>query len=269
MPELPEVETIARGLHLRLPGSTITGAAVYWPRTLARPALDEFRVQIVGRRVESVGRRGKYIVVELDRGYLLVHLKMSGQLFVAPAGEALDPHVRAVLDLDGGRQLRFRDARKFGRIYLVDELEEVTAPLGPEPLAADFTLDSFRRLLGRRSGRLKSMLLNQEFLAGVGNIYADEILFVARLNPLRRADTLTASEQARLYEAIRSVLHRAIAASGTTLPDRNYLDTEGQAGDYRAQVYGRAGDPCLTCGAPIERLVIGGRSTHFCPKCQQ
>jgi formamidopyrimidine-DNA glycosylase len=136
-------------------------------------------------------------------------------------------------------------------------------------LAADLSLDDFRRLLGRRSGRLKSMLLNQEFLAGVGNIYADEILFVARLSPLRRADTLTAGDQARLYEAIRSVLQRAIAACGTTLPDRNYLDAEGRAGDYRADVYGRNGDPCLACGAPIERLVIGGRSTHFCPQCQQ
>jgi len=269
MPELPEVETVARGLHQHLPGSTIIGAAIYWPRTLARPALDEFRARIVGRRVESVGRRGKYVVITLDKGYLLVHLKMSGRLFVAPTGEALDPHVRAVLDLDGGRQLRFRDARKFGRIYLVDEPEEVTAPLGPEPLAADFTLDSFRRLLGRRSGRLKSMLLNQEFLAGVGNIYADEILFVARLHPLRRADTLTAGDQARLYDAIRSVLLCAIAACGTTLPDRNYLDAEGRAGDYRAEVYGRDGDPCLACGTPIERLVIGGRSTHYCPKCQQ
>src|SRR5512136_1989817 len=169
MPELPEVETVARGLHRLLPGATITGAAIYWPRTLARPALDEFRARIVGRRVESVGRRGKYVVVKLDRGYLLVHLKMSGRLFVAPACEPLGPHIRAVLDLDGGRQLRFRDARKFGRLYLVDELEEVTAPLGPEPLAAGFSLDDFGRLLGRRSGRLKSMLLDQEFLAGVGN----------------------------------------------------------------------------------------------------
>ena len=269
MPELPEVETVARGLHERLPGSTITGVSVYWPRTLARPALDEFTAGLVGRRVESVGRRGKYVIIKLDHGYLLVHLKMSGRLFVAPAGEAPGPHDRAVLDLDDGRQLRFRDARKFGRIYLVDQPEEITAPLGPEPLAADFSLDDFGRLLGRRSGRLKSMLLNQEFLAGVGNIYADEILYMARLNPLRRADTLTAGDRARLYEAIHTVLQRAIAACGTTLPDRNYLDAEGRAGGYRVEVYGRDGEPCLACGTPIERLVIGGRSTHFCPKCQR
>ena len=269
MPELPEVETVARGLHERLPGSTITGVSVYWPRTLARPALDEFTAGLVGRRVESVGRRGKYVIIKLDHGYLLVHLKMSGRLFVAPASEAPGPHDRAVLDLDDGRQLRFRDARKFGRIYLVDQPEEITAPLGPEPLAADFSLDDFGRLLGRRSGRLKSMLLNQEFLAGVGNIYADEILYMARLNPLRRADTLTAGDRARLYEAIHTVLQRAIAACGTTLPDRNYLDAEGRAGEYRVEVYGRDGEPCLACGTPIERLVIGGRSTHFCPKCQR
>ena len=268
MPELPEVETVARGLQERLPGSTITGATVYWPRTLARPAPEEFQARITGRRVESVGRRGKYLVITLDHGYLLVHLKMSGRLFMAPADDAQDPHIRAVLDLDGGRQLRFRDARKFGRIYLVDEHEEVTAPLGPEPLADCFSLEEFRRRLGRRSGRLKSMLLNQEFLAGVGNIYSDEILFTARLNPLRRADTLTADEQVRLYQAVRSVLHRAINSSGTTLPDRNYLDAEDRAGEYRAEVYGRTGRPCLVCGTPIERTVIGGRSAHFCPHCQ-
>jgi formamidopyrimidine-DNA glycosylase len=269
MPELPEVETVARGLQERLPGSTITGAAILWPRTLARPTPDEFQARIAGRRIESVGRRGKYVVIKLDRGYLLVHLKMSGRLLIAPAGEPLDPHIRATFDLDGGRQLRFRDARKFGRVYLVDQPEEITAPLGPEPLAGAFSQEEFARLLGRRSGRLKSMLLNQEFLAGVGNIYADEILFVARLNPLRRADSLTKEEQARLYEAIRSVLQRAIDASGTTLPDRNYLDGEGRAGEYLAQVYGRAGQPCPVCGTLIERVVIGGRSTHFCPHCQQ
>ncbi|MBN1135097.1 MAG: bifunctional DNA-formamidopyrimidine glycosylase/DNA-(apurinic or apyrimidinic site) lyase [Anaerolineae bacterium] len=269
MPELPEVETVARGLHQCLPGSTITAAAIYWPRTLARPALDEFQARIAGRRVESVARRGKYLVIKLDQGYLLVHLKMSGRLFVALAGEALGPHIRAVLDLDDDRQLRFRDARKFGRIYLVGEPEEITATLGPEPLAADFSQEDFSRLLGRRSGRLKSMLLNQQFLAGVGNIYADEILFAARLNPLRRVDTLTAADQVRLYEAIRAVLQRAIVACGTTLPDRNYLDAEGRAGDYQVEVYGRTGDPCPVCGVPIERLIVGGRSTHFCPKCQR
>ena len=271
MPELPEVETVARGLHRHLAGARFTGAAVYWPRTLARPAPDELQTRIAGRRVRSVGRRGKYVVFDLDRGYLLVHLKMSGRLAVVPAGQPPDPHTRATFDLDDGRQLRFQDTRKFGRVYLVDELEEITAPLGPEPLADDFSPDDFVRLLAGRAGRLKSLLLNQEFLAGLGNIYADEVLFAAHLHPLRRADSLTGAEQTRLYEAIRSVLQRAVASGGTTLPDRNYLDAEGREGAYQNEVavYGRKGKPCRECGTPIERLVIGGRSTHFCPRCQQ
>jgi len=271
MPELPEVETVARGLRGPLVGRTFTGVTVRWPRTIAHPAVDELARQIAGRRVAAVGRRGKYVVVELDRGWLLIHLKMSGRLQVVPASEPLDGHTHTVFDLDDGRQLRFRDVRKFGRVYLVDEAEQVTAALGPEPLAEDLTLDEFCRLLARRSGRLKSLLLNQAFLAGLGNIYADEALFAARLHPLRRADSLSPEEQLRLYEAIRAVLGRAVANRGTTLDDRGYTDAEGRAGGYQDQiaVYGRTGEPCPTCQAPIERIGVGGRSTHFCPRCQR
>jgi formamidopyrimidine-DNA glycosylase len=160
--------------------------------------------------------------------------------------------------------------RKFGRVYLVDQLDEVTASLGPEPLAEDFSLDDFCQRLAQRSGRLKSLLLNQEFLAGVGNIYADESLFAARIHPLRKANSLTAGERAALYEAIRYVLRRAIANRGTTLDDQGYTDAEGQAGAYQDQiaVYARAGQACFVCNTPIERIVVGGRSTHFCPHCQ-
>jgi formamidopyrimidine-DNA glycosylase len=270
MPELPEVETVARGLHRLLVGRTIVGATVHWPRTIAFPPVDEFHKGVVGRQVVSVGRRGKYVVLNLDRGCLLIHLKMTGRLLVVPAGDPVDDHTHALFDLDDGSQLRFQDTRKFGRVYLVDDPEQVTAQLGPEPLAEDFSLDDFRRLLARRSGRLKSLLLNQQFLAGLGNIYADEALFAARLHPLRRADSLTAEEQARLYVAIRQVLNRAVANRGTTLDDRGYTDATGQAGGYQEQiaVYGRAGEPCPVCQTAIERIVLGGRSTHFCPRCQ-
>lgn len=270
MPELPEVETVARGLRASLVGRTISGVTVGWPRTVACPMVDEFRERIAGRRVVSVGRRGKYLVVGLDVGYLLIHLKMSGRLQVAPAEEPLDKHTHTVFDLDNGQQLRFQDARKFGRVYLVAELNEVTGGLGPEPLADDFALHEFRRLLARRSGRLKSLLMNQEFLAGIGNIYADETLFAARLHPLRKANSLTPDEQARLYKAIRSVLRRAIEGRGTTLGNGGYLDARGQAGAYQEQiaVYGRQGAPCFSCQTPIERMVIGGRSSHYCPTCQ-
>jgi formamidopyrimidine-DNA glycosylase len=271
MPELPEVETVARGLRSLLIGRTIGDAVVGWPRTIAQPKAEEFAKGIVGRRVDSVGRRGKYVVIGLDRGYLLIHLKMSGQLQVVRADEPVDKHVHLLLGLDDGRQLRFRDVRKFGRVHLVGDPGEVTARLGPEPLPDDFTLAEFRRLLTRRRGRLKPLLLNQHFLAGLGNIYADEALFVARLHPLRKADSLTPLEQARLYGAIRAVLQGAVEGRGTTLADGGYTDARGEMGTYQEQlaVYGQGGKPCLRCLSSIERIVVGGRSAHFCPRCQQ
>ncbi len=274
MPELPEVETVARSLRQPLEGRTIVGVLVNWPRTLALPrgqdAGDEFRRRLVGRRIAAIGRRGKYVVIALDEGHLLIHLKMSGRLQVVSRQQPADKHVQAVFDLDDGQQLRFRDVRKFGRIYLVDRPDSVTAVLGPEPLDAGLELADFRRLLARRSGRLKSLLLNQTFLAGLGNIYADESLFRARLHPLRRADSLTGEEQERLYDAVRAVLEEAIADQGTTLSDGGYVDAEGQSGRHqeRLAVYRRGGETCLQCGTPIERIIVGGRSSHFCPTCQ-
>ncbi len=270
MPELPEVETVARGLRDTLVGRTISAVTVRWPRTIARPGVGEFKDGIAGRRVVFVSRRGKYIVAGLDRGYLLIHLMMSGRLLVVPKDDPLDKHTHTILDLDNGSQLRFRDVRKFGRVYLVDEVERVTGRLGPEPLDAGFTVDRFRQLLERRSGRLKPLLLNQEFVAGLGNIYADEALFAARLHPLRKADTLADDEQARLHRSIRAVLQDAIDARGTTLDDGGYVDARGRAGAFQQQlaVYAREGEGCTRCGTPIERVVVGGRSTHFCPICQ-
>lgn len=274
MPELPEVETVARSLRQPLTGRTFVGATVRWAPILALPkgqdAGEEFQRRLTGRHVASVGRRGKYVVIALDEGYLLIHLKMSGRLQVVPCHQPTDKHIQALFDLDDGQQLRFRDVRKFGRIYLVDRPERVTAMLGPEPLDADLDLAEFRRLLARRSGRLKSLLLNQSFLAGLGNIYADESLFRARLHPLRRAASLTGEEQERLYHAFRTILEEAIADQGTTLSDGGYVDAEGQAGRHqeRLAVYRREGEPCPQCQTPIARMIVGGRSSHFCPCCQ-
>jgi len=270
MPELPEVETVARGLQVLLAGRIIIRVQVDWPRTIASSSPGEFAERLIGRRVRTTGRRGKYIVIGLDEGYLLIHLKMSGRLRVVPCDEPADKHVHVAFGLDNGMELRFQDARKFGRVYLVGEVSEVTADLGPEPLSDQFTLGLFRDILERRSGRLKSLLLNQEFLAGLGNIYADEALFAARLHPLRRADTLTPGEQESLYHAIRTVLSRAVASRGTTLTDGGYTDVDGQSGDYQRQiaVYGQTGNPCPRCETPVERIVLGGRSSHYCPHCQ-
>jgi formamidopyrimidine-DNA glycosylase len=270
MPELPEVETIARGLQRLLVGRIVCAVSVTWLRTIGSPDPQRFVAGLVGRRVCSAGRRGKYLVLALDTGYLLVHLKMSGRLRVLPAAEPLGPHTRVALDLDDGQQLRFDDARKFGRMYLVEDLGEVTGALGPEPLDDGFTLEAFARMLANRSGRLKPLLLNQHFLAGVGNIYADEALFRAGLHPLSPASSLTREEQARLHEAIRHVLAEAVAHGGTTLDDHGYVDAEGQVGGFQLQVavYQQQGNPCRRCGTPIERMVIGQRSAHYCPKCQ-
>jgi formamidopyrimidine-DNA glycosylase len=196
---------------------------------------------------------------------------MSGRLHLVPADEPCDAHTRLVLGLDDGWQLRFHDVRKFGRVYLVNDPNLVTARLGPEPLDERFTLEEFSRLLERRRGRLKPLLLNQAFLAGLGNIYADEALFCARLHPLRKADSIESHEQVRLYQAIRTVLANAIARRGTTLDDGGYVDVDGRVGGYRDEiaVYGRDGEPCLCCGAGVERIAVGGRSTHFCPRCQE
>lgn len=271
VPELPEVENVARSLQGLLVGRTITGVSVGWERNIAHPAVKEFKEQIAGRRIEAVGRRGKYVLISLDEGCMLVHLKMSGNLRVLDGDEPMHPHVRVVFDLDDGRQLRFRNQRKWGRIYLVRDIEQVTGNLGPEPLADDLTLEEFCALLSRRSGRLKSLLLNQQFITGLGNIYANEVLFAARLHPERRAGSLTREEQVDLYHAIREVLTRAIDAGGTTLDDGGYANAAGEAGRFQVElaVHGRAGKPCAVCGTLIERMVVGARSAYYCPGCQR
>src|SRR6476469_7475434 len=218
MPELPEVETVARDLRPRIVGATITGVRIGWPRTVRTHTPEAFDAAIAGRRVEAVGRRAKLVVVELSGdAALTIHLKMTGQLFVVPAETPEDPYVRLVLELADGRELRFRDIRKFGRIGLygrdalsgdlVTEVggSAVFAAFGPEPLDPSFSVRDFRRRIRRRCGRLKPLLLDQSFLAGVGNIYADEALWAARLHPLRTAGTLRPADERRLYDAIRTV----------------------------------------------------------------
>jgi formamidopyrimidine-DNA glycosylase len=242
-----------------------------WSRTVAVPTAEELAEQLPGRSVVDVSRRGKFLVVSLsDSSYLLIHLRMSGQLRVEPASCSPDDYARLILQLSDGRQLVFSDTRKFGRVYWTRDLGAVVGDLGPEPLAESFALRDFNAALARRRGALKPLLLNQRFLAGLGNIYADEALFVARLHPLRKADSLTAEEVARLYQAIRTVLGQAIDSRGTTLDDKRYLDAEGWPGSYgeRLRVYRRVGEPCLRCGEPIERIVVAGRGTHVCPGCQ-
>ena len=281
MPELPEVETVARDLRPRIVGATITGARTSWARTLRTHAPEAFADAVAGREVLGVGRRGKQVVIELSGdAALTVHLKMTGQLFVVPAETPMDPYVRLVLELADGRELRFRDIRKFGKIglygrdpmtgELVAEVggAAVFGAIGPEPLDDAFTLRDFRRRLRRRTGRLKPLLLDQSFLAGIGNIYADEALWAARLHPLRTAGTLRPPDERHLYDAIRRILSEAVERRGSSIDDYTAPDGDGSMQEH-LQVYQRTGEPCPRCGRPVKRIVIGARSTHFCSWCQR
>jgi formamidopyrimidine-DNA glycosylase len=270
MPELPEVESIVCGLAPALLGRTIVAAEVRWERAVATSSPEAFVRGLVGRRMTGVTRRGKYILIALDGRHLLVHLRMTGRLLLWPSPQAEmlgDPYLRALLVLDTGAVLAFRDVRKFGRLWLVDDPCEVVGALGPEPLGEDFSLEGLHQLLRRRR-QLKPLLLDQHALAGLGNIYVDEALWDAGLHPLRQADSLNDAEVSRLYAAIRTVLERAIAQGGTTL--RDYRTANGEPGRHQEclAVYGRAGQPCPRCGGPVARIVVGQRGTHYCPVCQ-
>ncbi len=274
MPELPEVETISRDLRQRIVGHTIERAEVLWERQIAYPSAFEFQELIPQRRIEDTGRRAKYVVIQLsDNATMLVHLKMTGQLLYVPAGEPANPYTRVLFHLDRGMQLRFVDVRKFGRVYLVeaDQLQSFPkiAQLGPEPLESTFTADALRALIQRRTGRLKPLLMNQGFLAGMGNIYVDEALFISALHPLRPTTSLKPRDVVRLHGAIQQVLQESIANRGSSIDD--YRDPAGQKGYHHVylRVYNRAGEPCIICGSPISKIVVGGRGTHFCPTCQR
>jgi formamidopyrimidine-DNA glycosylase len=269
MPELPEVETTVRALRRPLVGRVITGVRTDWPRQVVTPALEELQQRIQGRRIEAIGRRAKYLLFNLSAGEtLIIHLKMTGHLSVVPAATSAGPHVHTVFTLAGGDELRFRDMRKFGRVYLVRDPEEVLSGLGPEPLAASFTVEQLASRLHGRKRYLKPLLLDQTFVAGIGNIYADEALYAAALHPERRADSLTTAEVKSLHAAIRHVLQLGIEREGASIT--NYVKPDGTRGDMQnaVAVFRRTGQSCYRCGTPIKRSVLGGRSTHFCPACQ-
>jgi formamidopyrimidine-DNA glycosylase len=270
MPELPEVETVVRSLREPLAGRTILGAATDWPGALVTPDRLVFAARIAGQPVRRVDRRGKYILIALDPDTLIIHLKMTGRLYVTPddAKQHADRWVHFTFQLDNAHQLRFSDSRKFGRVYLVSDPADVTGALGPEPLDPAFTLDVFRQRIAVRSGLLKPLLLNQAFVAGIGNIYADEALHASGLHPLRRAATLSDDDIARLYGAIRQVLADGVAREGASINWYRKPDgTKGSAQDGLS-AYGRTGQPCPRCGHPIEKIVVGQRGTHLCPVCQ-
>ena len=271
MPELPEVETFRADLQAVLPGRVFTGARSDWPRQLPMNSPDELDCGVRGRRVVGVGRHCKILILELSDGVLLFHFKMSGRLVIAPSGEETDPYAHVVLGLDNGDELRFRDPRKFGRVWLLDDPAPVLGALGPYALAPDLTERAFADRIRHRRGRLKPLLLNQSFVAGIGNIYADEALWEARLHPLAEAQDLSARRVAALYAAVRSVLDTGVKARGATITTGGYRDLGGAEGSMAAQlhVFRRTGESCHRCGAIVTRIVVGTRGTHFCPRCQR
>ncbi len=270
MPELPEVETIASSLRGErggpgLPGRSIQRAHLLWPRTLAEPAPAEFTARIAGQAIRQVGRRAKYLVIQLEPDWLLLHLRMSGDLRLEPASAPLQAHDRLCLELDGGLRLAFNDARKFGRAWLLTDPQPIISRLGPEPLAEGFNAAGLHHKLLQTRRQLKPLLLDQTFIAGLGNIYTDEALHMAGLHPLRRADSLSVAEAGSLWEAIRSVLTDGIRRNGAS------IDWVYRGGDFQNhfRVYQRTGQPCPVCGTPVARTVVGQRGTHYCPQCQK
>ncbi|MGC9347325.1 MAG: bifunctional DNA-formamidopyrimidine glycosylase/DNA-(apurinic or apyrimidinic site) lyase [Anaerolineae bacterium] len=273
MPELPEVETIARKLRPVLAGRRIVVTDILWTGIVDRPDLQTFQERLNGSQITDVGRRGKFLVFELDGdGTLLVHLRMSGKFTVRPpeAGPGDHKHARARIRLDNGVWLIYVDQRKFGRFYLVDDPEEIVEDLGPEPLAPGFRAEDLCRRLSGRRGEIKRLLLNQHFVAGLGNIYANEALWRAGIHPQRVAGSLSEAECHALYRAIVAVLEQSIQHGGTSLDDRQYVYPDGGLGEHQEhlKVYDQAGNTCVRCGCVVERFVQGQRSTYYCPVCQ-
>ncbi|MHB1042316.1 MAG: DNA-formamidopyrimidine glycosylase [Eubacteriales bacterium] len=274
MPELPEVETVKRTLQPKLAGLSFEGAEVFLAKVVRTP--ESFRLDelIAGKKLLKLGRRGKYLLMRLSDGFsLVVHLRMTGRLTYCGKDTPVDKHTHVVFNLNNGDQLRFADMRQFGRIWLLptDSLESLPGfkDLGVEPFDEIFTRDFLKKELRRRHSRIKPLLLDQTFIAGLGNIYTDEALHRARINPERLATTLNAREVAHLYRAIREVLQEGIENRGTTV--RDFIDSDGRAGQYQEmlRVYSRENKPCPACGKGIVKKKIGGRSSYFCPACQK
>jgi formamidopyrimidine-DNA glycosylase len=267
MPELPEVETIKNELSPRVLGHTIKDVDVFWNKMVRQPSLTEFRRCITGKTITALSRRGKYLFFHLNGdGVLVMHMKMTGSLLVNPSDDRFS---RAVFHLDDGTTVHFWDPRKFGVMWLADDESAVDAMLGPEPLNRAFTPAALAALLDDRKAPVKAVLLDQSIIAGIGNMYADEALFEARLHPLKPAGELTADEITRLHSAIRHVLRKALGKGGASV--RNYIRPDGSPGTAHDEfvVAHGVGKNCPICGGPIERIVVRGRGTYICPRCQR
>jgi formamidopyrimidine-DNA glycosylase len=264
MPELPEVETIIRNLRPPLLEKNILSADLRWNRTLVSPSPAKFRNLIQGQQIQDISRRAKFLHFKLSASHLIIHLRMSGDLLVILGGYQPARHDRLILKLTDDSSLVFSDPRKFGRVWLVDDPSEIFQNLGPEPLSNEFTPVGLHAALQNQHRQLKPLLLDQSFLAGMGNIYTDEALHMARLHPLTPSNAISMEEAEILWMAIREVLAEGIRRNGAS------IDWVYRGGEFQNhfRVYGRQGENCPVCGTKIERILVGQRGTHYCPTCQ-
>jgi len=274
MPEMPEVEIIRRYLDTQVAGKKIIHLTILLPRMIKWPDVEGFRALVTGRTIKGMNRRGKYLLMELDNASKVVfHLRMTGRLVYEPAGDTNDHHARVIFHLQDGASLVYGDTRTLGTIHGLKPQElgmlKGLVEMGPEPLSAEFTAEYLYRTASQRKVAIKSFLLNQKYIGGIGNIYADEALFLAGIHPLRPANSLTQTECGKLWESVNKVIADGIADGGTTF--RDYQNGEGGKGSHQEHlyVYGRKGEQCRICGALLERIIVGGRGTHFCPHCQE
>ena len=266
MPELPEVETIKNELLPHLVGHRVTGVTLFWDGIVRHPSAAEFCFRVIGQEITGVTRRGKYLILALSNDEaLIIHLRMTGSLLIKPPPE----YTRAIIHLDNGTNIFFRDPRKLGAMWLVEDKNSIVGKLGPEPLEADFTPQVLAQRLIKRMAPVKAILCDQTFIAGIGNMYADEALFTARIHPLRSGKGLSQDEVEGLHNAIQQVLWAAIGNKGASVD--TYLRPDGTLGTAQFQfkvAHRLSGNFCPVCGTPIERIAVRNRGTYFCPQCQ-
>lgn len=273
MPELPEVETVRKTLINLVLNKQIENVTVSWPKIIKNPQeVEQFTDALKGETIKDVGRRGKFLILYTTTYALVSHLRMEGKYGVYSKEEPMDKHTHVIFHFTDGSELRYRDVRKFGTMHLFKKGEEFVSPplldLGPEPFSDTFTMEYLRSMLKKTNRKIKPALLDQKILVGLGNIYVDEALFRAGIHPERLAKDLNDKEIAELHREIVQTLKEAVEKGGSTI--RSYINSQGQIGMFQLELYayGRKGEKCKRCGTPIEKMVVGGRGTHYCPKCQ-
>ncbi|CAG9611451.1 Formamidopyrimidine-DNA glycosylase [Bacillus rhizoplanae] len=273
MPELPEVENVRRTLEKLVRGKTIEEVIVTYPNLVKEPDDAElFKEMLRGEMIEEVGRRGKFLLIYVTRYVIVSHLRMEGKYMLHEADDPVDKHTHVRFRFTDGTELRYKDVRKFGTMHLFEKGSELTvmplADLGPEPFSGELTPAYLRERMQKTARKVKVVLLDQRIVVGLGNIYVDEVLFRSRIHPEREASSLTNEEFETLYKEIVATLTEAVERGGSTI--RTYVNSQGQIGSFqeRLYVYGRKGEPCVTCGTALEKTVVGGRGTHYCPVCQ-